>query len=247
MQLPCFLFDFLLLWQTGRDNGAAATGLTIVAILIFSFVGIIFLLSVGLVAFLRKQKQKRIRNLQMFAAQNGWQSISNADVNFFQNSNYYRLFAAGRNKNIAGLMHRQYGGGQVFLFDYEYTTGSGKSTKVHTQTVVAYHSPHLNLPYFSLYPESFLSFIGEAFGYNDIDFASHPHFSKRYKLSGGDERAVRQTFHPQMLSYFDQLPTVNIDGGGNFIFVYESNKTAPSENLNWFIGERIKYLNLFGS
>ena len=96
-----------------------------------------------------------------------------------------------------------------------------------------------------LYPESFLSFIGEGFGYNDIDFASHPHFSKRYKLSGKDEMTIRQMFHPQMLSYFDQLPTVNIDGGGNYVFVYELDKTAPIENLNWYIGERMKFVNLF--
>lgn len=233
-----FIFNFILLW---RGGGGSVVGIMILLL----FVGFMILLVIGFIVFLFKRKQKRIQNLLIFAAQNGWQSIPNANINNFQNPNYYPLLSSGRSREVNGLMQRQFGNEQVFLFDYQYTTGGGKNSKTYTQTVLAVHSPRLNLPYFSLYPESFLSFIGEAFGYNDIDFASHPHFSKRYKLTGKDEMFIRQMFHPQMLSYFDQLPTVNIDGGGNYIFVYELDKKAPIENLNWFIGERMKFVNLF--
>lgn len=245
MHFITLIFNFILLWQGKRNSSSGgASGAVTVVITIF-IVGLCFLGLIGLIVFVHKRKKKRIQNLQIFAVQNGWQSIPNATVDLFQNTNYYSLFTSGRNKLVDGLMQRQFGNGQVFLFDYAYTTGAGNTTKVYTQTVVAFHSPSLNSPYFALYPQSFLSFIGETFGYNDIDFASHPHFSKRYKLSGKDEMIIRQMFHPQMLSYFDQLPTVNIDGGGNYIFVYETDKTAPVENLNWYIGERMKFVNLF--
>lgn len=242
MQFLTFIFDFIMLWQPRRNSGG---GSVVGIMILLLFIGFLIVLVLGFVFFMIKRKQKRIQNLQIFAAQNGWQSIPNANVNFFQNSNYYTLFSSGRNRMVDGLMQRQFGSGQLFLFDYQYTSGGGKNSKTYTQTVLAVQSASLNLPYFSLYPESFLSFIGEAFGYNDIDFASHSHFSKRYKLSGKDEMAIRQMFHPQLLSYFDQLPTVNIDGGGNYIFVYEQDKTSPIENLNWFIGERMKFVNLF--
>lgn len=242
MQFLTFIFNFILLWQPRRNSGG---GSVVGIMILLLFIGFLIVLVLGFVFFMIKRKQKRIQNLQIFAAQNGWQSIPNANINIFQNPTNYPLLSSGSGRQLNGLMQRQFGSGQIFLFDYQYTTGGGRNTKTYTQTVLAVQSPHLNLPYFSLYPESFLSFIGEAFGYNDIDFASYPYFSKRYKLSGKDEMYIRQMFHPQILSYFEHSPIVNIDGGGNYLFVYEIDKQAPIENLNWFVGERMKFVNLF--
>jgi hypothetical protein len=121
----------------------------------------------------------------------------------------------------------------------------GKSRQRHYQTVFAVRSVNLNLPYFALYPEGFFSFIGEMVGYNDIDFGTHPTFSQRYKLSGQNEAHIRHVFQPQVLTRLEALGNLNIDGGGNYLFVYWQNTTVKTVNLNGFIGEGMNILQFF--
>lgn len=239
MHILNFIFVMFLFWLKTPIAGA---GVVLTALFVF----VVVLFVVGFVIFSYKQQQKRLEQMQAFAAQNGWTFVPDAGLHTFQNANYYSLFSAGRTKQILGLMHRPLDNGrQMIVFDYKYVTGHGKNSRTYHQTVTALFSPQLQLPFFALYPESFLSFIGELVGYNDIDFDTHPHFSKRYKLSGRDEMRIRQTFNQQVLTHFDHLPTVNIDGGGNYLFAYVPHEKVKIENLNAFINERMNFLNLF--
>jgi hypothetical protein len=84
--------------------------------------------------------------------------------------------------------------------------------------VAAFHTPHLQLPYFALYPESFLSVVGELFGFNDIDFETHPGFSKRFKLSGKEELRIRLLFDYPMLAFFEKTGRRQCGGGRELSF-----------------------------
>lgn len=112
-------------------------------------------------------------------------------------------------------------------------------------TVIAFQSPQLQLPYFALYPESYFSFLGELVGWNDIDFVSHPNFSKRYKLSSEDEMQVRHIFHPQLLTSFENMSDGSVDGGGNYIFVYTPKLTIEVESLNTYLNNATNVYGLF--
>ncbi|HLM00694.1 MAG TPA: hypothetical protein VK400_06535, partial [Pyrinomonadaceae bacterium] len=203
--------------------------------MVLLFIGFFVALVVVIFIVARKMRQKRIHALQVFAAQNGWTFVPNATVQTsFQNPDAYAIFNRGR-RDLIALMHRQHDGGAAYVFDYAYTVGSGKNQQTYTQTVVAFNTPRLRIPFFALYPESFLSFIGEMFGYNDIDFHTHPAFSKRFKLTGRDEMPIRGIFHPQALSFFENLPNIRVDGGGNYLFVYVHNQTVKPEILNGFL------------
>lgn len=192
----------------------------------------------------QKQRQKRIQALQAFGAQNGWTFVPHAAKRMFQNADAYSILNAGSGEIIA-LLQRPHDGGTISVFDYSYTVGSGKNSHTHTQTVVAFHTPRLMIPYFALYPESFFSFIGEMFGFQDIDFATHPVFSKNFKLTGRDEMPIRQFFHPQVLSSLEKLPRIRLDGGGNYLFVYVLDEVFTPENLNGFLGTALNIYNLF--
>ena len=159
------------------------------AIVPFFFFGLIIAFMVAMFIMQRKQRQKRIQNLQSFAAQDGWTFVPNATRHIFQNAHAYSLLNYDSGSVIA-LMHKPHDGGTVLIFDYSYTVGSGKNSTTHTQTVVAFQTPHLMIPYFALYPESFFSFIGEMFGFSDIDFHTHPVFSKNFKLTGREEMPI---------------------------------------------------------
>ncbi|MDQ3800745.1 MAG: hypothetical protein M3384_14960 [Acidobacteriota bacterium] len=246
MNFFSFVSFLFLFWQSARrgsNDGIPAAALTILFTLLIA--GFVIALIVGLIIYSRKMREKRIKALQLFAAQNGWTFVPGASLRqTFPTANAYGVLNHSRGDLIA-LLQRQHDGGTAYLFDYAYTVGSGKHQQTYTQTVIAFHTPRLMIPFFALYPESFFSFIGEMFGYNDIDFATHPQFSKRFKLSGRDEMPIRSFFHPQVLSFFENVPNIRLDGGGNYLFVYIHNQTFQPEALNGFLNTALHIYNLF--
>ena len=122
------------------------------------------------------------------------------------NSPICRLFSQGRSKRISNLIHGDTDEVALGIFDYRYTTGSGKNSHTYRQTVVCFRSPTSNLPQFALKPQSFLHAVGKLFGYQDIDFQSHPKFSKAFILRGTSETAVRKLFTADLLSFLETKP-----------------------------------------
>jgi hypothetical protein len=236
--ISCFL---LFLQGTRRSGGTGAAFGGIILVLVFGFV---IVLIAGILFISHKMRQKRVQALQAYAAQNGWTFVPNATVQGFQNAGSYSLFNH-HSRDMIALLQRAHDGGEAYLFDYAYTVGSGKNRHTYRQTVAAFRTPRLQIPYFALYPESFFSFIGEMFGYKDIDFATHPVFSKNFKLTGQDEMPIRQIFHPQALSFFESQPKIRVDGGGNYLFVYVHSQTLPPTQLNAFLGTALNIYNLF--
>ena len=245
MQILTFIFNFSLLWLFARryDDwkvGAFAAILAIVAV--FGTILVILIFAV----FAYKRNQKRIKSFQAFAAQDGWSFVPNETIFYFKDSSRHLLFRYGDSaKRISPLIQKPYEDGQVFVFDYYYTVGIGKNSKSRKMTVIAFHSPRLQLPYFALYPESYWSFLGGLIGWNDIDFTSHPNFSKRYKLSSEEETQVRRVFQPQVLTSFENLPDASVEGGGNYIFLYTAKLMLPIETLNTHLDDAKKIYNLF--
>jgi hypothetical protein len=190
-------------------------------------------------------RQKRLQSLQSFATQNGWEFVPGAGVDYFPNASSYELFnpLKGSSKKLTALMKKPHDGGEALVFDYSYKVhSSGHGSSQRECTVLAFRSPRLQLPYFALYPESFFSGLGELFGYNDIDFESHPKFSERFKLCGKDVTQVRQLFRPQVRAFFEDIETISADGGGDCLFLYTRNKVIPVEQLNGFISHAEKNL-----
>lgn len=96
----------------------------------------------------------------------------------------FHLFSQGHARKLANVMCGSANGIDVALMDYRYTTGSGKNAQTHSQTVIRFRSGLLQLPDFTLRPERVFHRIGEVFGYKDIDFSTHPGFSKQYLQQG---------------------------------------------------------------
>ncbi|HEY8560295.1 MAG TPA: hypothetical protein VIL74_07950 [Pyrinomonadaceae bacterium] len=213
-------------------------------LLIAFFFGILFVVGGLGLLITRHFREERITVLHMFGRQNGWTFVPNAGVDVFQHSAAYSIFNQPA-RDLIALFQRPHDDGTAMFFDYAYTVGHGKNRTTYTQTVVAFHTPRLRLPFFALYPETFFTFIGEMFGYNDIDFATHPVFSKSFKLTGQNETHIRQVFHAQALSFFEAIPRVRVDGGGNYLFVYVHDQTYSPQNLNAFIGMALNIYNLF--
>ena len=203
------------------------------------------LVGVGIGIVIYKRRQKRIRAFHAFAAQSQFSVVAEPKLDSFEDLSQYPIFRRGHSGTIRTLIQKPIDGGQLFIFDYVYTVRSGRSAKNHTTTVIAFHCPRLQLPYFTLYPESVLSIIGELVGWKDIDFVSHPTFSRRYKLSGEQEMHIRQVFSQHVLTSFESMPEVSVDGGGKYIFVYTPKQIIEIESLNRCIDNAISIYGLF--
>jgi hypothetical protein len=183
-----------------------------------------FLLIGGLVAFVivrgRRKTAERVSQLQLFAREMNWTYAPSADYNSLQWAHNFHLFTLGRDKRIENVMHGVLNGAQISLFDYVYCTGGGRNYRAHCQTVVLLRSPRLNVPVFAVRPESAWSTLGQAFGYQDIDFALHPNFSGQYLLRGQDEIRIRQTFNPHTLAFFEATPKLSVEGAGDRLLIY---------------------------
>ena len=138
----------------------------------------------------------------------------------------------------------------VAIFGYEYTVNPGAQHQrqhAHTfrQNVIYFRSPTLNLPQFALRPENLFDKIGDVFGGQDIDFESHPKFSKSYSLRGSDEQKVRETFTDEVLFFFENQTGISTEGGGDQLIFYRAGRRIDPDQVSSFKQEGFRVFELF--
>ncbi len=202
------------------------------------------ILVVVLTLYRRKRAQARLQIMQGAAAQLGWTFCAEAPWNYIPGLDRFTLFTQGHSKHIKNMMYGEAKGTKAAVFDYIYTTGSGRSSATFYQSVVYLEPANLNLPYFSLRPESFMSKVLSAFGYQDIDFGQRPEFSRQYILRGQDEQAIRRTFNDGLLAFYESYPGTSTDGGGNQLFVYRGGYRFQPQEIRSYIGLGLEVMNL---
>jgi len=138
-----------------------------------------------------------------------------------------------RNTGLRNLLRGSAGTGEVVVVDVR--TGTGKTTTL--RTVALYRLARKRLPVFELRPEHFFDKIGATFGFKDINFESNPEFSKRYKLQGADEMAVRELFHSGRLTFFEQQKGWSVEGAGEWLAVYRQVTCVAPGKLRTFLEE----------
>lgn len=148
------------------------------------------------------------------------------------------LLTTGRNRGFAHVLRGSTAGMETSLFDYKYTTGTGKSSRTHKQTVAAYRLQHA-IANFWLETATWQDKVSAWFGGQNIRFDNAPEFSKRYRLQGRDEVSVRQFFTPAVLAYFATLPENHwrIETSESWIMVYESDRRVRPAAMTDFLQE----------
>jgi hypothetical protein len=190
-------------------------------------------------------EKKRTEKLRLVAEEIGLTFYPKGDSNTFKSLSGFHLFSQGHSKKLKNLMLGEANDIEVKIFDYQYTTGSGRSSHTWNQTIVCFYSPELELPGFALRPETFFDRIGSLFGYQDIDFDTHPLFSKSYLLRGKNEQAIRNLFQESVLSYYEDHSGLSTEGGGNYLIFYRASKKVKPENIRSLLEEGFEVLGLF--
>ena len=154
------------------------------------------------------------------------------------------LFERGRNESAKNIGKLKVGNRELQYFDYRYTTGSGKNKSTHHFSVLCL-SGDLNLPEFTLGPEDIFSKIAQGLGYDDIDVAAAPEFSKKFVLRGADKEAIQRLFTVEATQALMQHPNLNLEAGRGAIVRYQRGKVDPAQLTSW-IEQGKQIFSLFG-
>lgn len=155
------------------------------------------------------------------------------------------VFMVGSDKTCSNQMIRRTGDRQFLVFDYSYTTGTGKNRTVHSQTIAAFNCGSF-LPQFQLCPEHMGHKIMQLFGYQDIDFPETPEFSKRILLRGPDEAAVRSLLTMEVRMFLQGMSGWHIEGAGQWLAAYISGGTQKPQEYVSYVEQARRIAMVFG-
>ncbi|MEN9221742.1 MAG: hypothetical protein Q6M04_04825, partial [Thermostichus sp. BF3_bins_97] len=203
-------------------------------------------LVVGLIGLNFYQEKKRRETLEQLASQLGMQFTAEPGQGIPARrvtSVDFEIFQRGRSRRSSNFLSKQLiDGTEITLFDYQYTSGSGKNRSTYRMTIFSAYQEDLHLPSFRLHPENALFHgIAKAFGMKDINFESHPKFSRLYLLRGQDEDQIRLRFHPGVLTFFEENPNYIVEGSGPHLIFWRSNQRVNPEGMAAFmrLGEEL--------
>lgn len=193
----------------------------------------------------KKREQARREALEKFAADLSLDFHPMGHETLASRINAFKLFNSGHGRHMSNVILGETELVNVAIFDYRYTTGSGKHQHTHRQTVVAMESPELEIPSFTLRPEMLFDWFGSIMGFQDIDFDDHPQFSKMFVLKGDNEEAIRRFFDSELLDFFASRKGIAFEGApGKFIY-FKGGKTTRPEDMREYLEEGYSVYSAF--
>ena len=207
-------------------------------------VGIVALTG-GLIYWGLQIEKKRTEAMRLASQAMGYAFEETGDLGQLRSFGDLPLFDQGHSKRARSVMTGRTADRDVKLFDYQYTTGSGKNSHTHNQTVALYPEGGRGLPDFVLAPENFLHKIGQAFGYQDIDFEQSPEFSAHYLLRGNDEAAIRAAFTADVLAFFAQHHSWHVEVRSSHVAVYRSGHRCKPPEAPAYLADTLRVMLAF--
>jgi hypothetical protein len=201
----------------------------------FWYIGLAVTAVIGILALAVRQQRQRTRDLAALAQRMGFTFLGKDWNGPVLSPNYKTSLLQRMRGSCSNAMTGAMGGFQVSVFDYTY--GSGKSSV--TQTLTCF-SQNAELPPFELRSENIFDKIGDAIMHNDIDFDSHPEFSRRYMLHSPDEARIRMLFTPGLLTYLEQIPPDkkwHVEASGMSLIIYRHRWPAKAEEIPALLNE----------
>ena len=199
---------------------------------------IFVLLGVGIVATVIASifEEKRRRAMSELAGKLGLGFYRGKQSGIIRKYSFINKFHHGRNKYAKNSLYGKYQGHEVNVFDYHYTTGSGKNKKHHRLSFFLLEIPTV-FPELTIVPEGVFSKIGQAMGYDDIDFESHE-FSRKYCVRSKDKKFAYDICNAKMIDYLLSNTGLSIEIENNVLAIYFNRRLAPEyieQNLNHLI------------
>ncbi len=189
--------------------------------------------------FDREREKRRIEELASWAATRGFTIEAGSrparETGLPPEVLALPVFSRGRAQKTRNLIRGRGAEGVELVFDYRYTTQSGKHSATLEQTIAAFEFSGAGLPAFEMRPEGLFARIGQAFGHPDVDFDSSPEFSRHYQLRGQDPAAVRRLFERQAVAHLAPTTGWSVEGHGSWMLVFQDSRRQKPEELTVFL------------
>jgi hypothetical protein len=199
------------------------------------FVGLGFTAAIVIAVLAVRQAKQRTKDLAALAQQMSFSFLKDGWRGPVLSPNYKTSLLQRRRGSHSNVMIGQVGGFHVSVFDYTY--GSGKNRVTLTLTCF---SQGAELPPFELRPENIFDKIGDAITHNDIDFDSHPEFSRRFHLRSPEEVRTRMLFNPGLLTYLEQISPDkkwHVEASGPSLIIYRHRYPAKAVEVPTLLDE----------
>lgn len=192
---------------------------------------VVFFLLVALLTYyastvVAKRRQAAVKQMAESLGLEFQAQTSLEQLEMFRQVSY---FSRGHSHHILNHLSGSADSTSIHILDFNYTVSGGKSSTTLRQTVVALESQELHVPGFDLAPESIFTRFTEWFGVQDIDFESHPEFSKKFVLQANNEEGVRRLLDRELLDFLCTKPDIYLSVREGFLCVYRPNKLVPPD------------------
>ena len=183
---------------------------TVVEILLFVLVGIVMV-----VRSINQSRAGRTRvfDLRNLAARLGFDSFNpNRDRDFALGWGFLKRLAEGSERYAFNILRGTYHEQSLFVFDYHYQIGSGKSTQEHNLTMLMLVFKEV-FPQVTIQPggENLLTKMAAALGgEGDVKFES-AEFSRTYHVRSEDKKFAYDVCNPQMIECLLANPSLQIE------------------------------------
>ncbi len=122
--------------------------------------------------------------------------------------------------------------GKIESSDITLQEGARQSQNEVHITILQVSETDIVVPDFALEPEGLFSILFEGISGKDIDFDSHPVFSKKYYLRGPNENHIRNLFSEPIIQFLENREEMHIECHRNrLIFYKKRDLLEPSEIL----------------
>jgi hypothetical protein len=213
------MLDAMLLAARQKGGGllTALIGWSVIGLGVFVFVLV-----------KRWREKQRTQALAVAAEELGLPFQAVGDESLLQRLSSLSFMNTGRKQQVTNLMVADTSHAKISLFDFRYTVGSGKHTKVFSQSVLAMEAETLECPAFSLRPEGGWDRMVSMVGGQDIDFEEHAAFSSAFVLKGDVEDEVRAYLDRELLEFFTTRAGIYCEASsGVLVYFRRSKRVAP--------------------
>jgi len=184
---------------------------------IFIFIGfLVLVVVVACLGYLRAKKRREA--FQLLATEFGFSFYPQKDYGFARRFGFLEHMDDGHRRYAFNRISGKADGQETHIFDYHYETYSRDSkgrrrTHHHYFSIFTLSLPRA-FPELNIEREGFFSKIGQAMGFDDIDFESME-FSKRYKVKSVDKKFAYDFCNAQMVDFLLRQRDLIIEVDGN--------------------------------
>ncbi len=174
-------------------------------------------------------EMRRRKAIKQWAEANGLSFTSERDRSFDDTFPNFHCLQRGSNRYAKNIIYGDWNSRYACIFDYYYTTGSGKNKHTHSFTGVMLNVG-IPMPHLLIRGESFFDKVGEFIGFDDIDF-EFKEFNDKYYVKSKDKKFAYDIVNPKMIEYLLTQPITPIEFSGQNVLTYESTnkKLKPGE------------------